>query len=187
MNKKRQYELAKEILNQASRSKIKTRDKGPTKKLDCPVLLVVRKLYIFPEYPIQKDTKKNRQTIAQKIRQELLQIKKQKCDCKFTTSIGELILSQTSGKLPPGKLEFLTRFPMTSLHNHDITKAANAIKLQSKRQSFKGIFSGKTLKKSVNIFTILFLLLLGCPGSHVILIFRGVLVHFVKKGSFKRE
>lgn len=164
MNKKRQYELAKEILNQASRSKIKTRDKGPTKKLDCPVLLVVRKLYIFPEYQIQKDTKKNRQTIAQKIRKELLQIKKQKCDCKFTTSIGELVLSQTTGKPPPGKLEFLTRFPMTSLHNHDITKAANAIKLQSKRQSFKRIFSEKTLKKSVSsIFTILLFFLLGCP------------------------
>ena len=52
---------------------------------------------------------------------------------------------------------------MTSLHNHDITKAANAIKLQSKRQSFKRIFSEKTLKKSVSIFTILLFFLLGCP------------------------
>jgi len=141
LNKKHQYELKKEIMNQATRFQIKSRNKGPSKKLDCPVLFAVRKMYFFPEFPLSVDTKRNRGNIAAKIRARLTKIKKEICHC-YTNSESESDQQTSSAKNSrplPGKLEFLTRLPGTSSHNHDVSKAANFMKLQLKKLGSKGL------------------------------------------------
>ena len=145
LNKKHQYELKKEIMNQATRFQIKSRNKGPSKKLDCPVLFAVRKMYFFPEYPLETDTKRNRGNIAAKIRARLAKIKKETCNCEKKGEIeseqqtSSVSSSTRTGRPLPGKLEFLTRLPGTSAHNHDVSKAANFMKLQLKKLGSKGV------------------------------------------------
>ena len=60
---------------------IKTRKLAQhSKKLDCPVTFTVKKIYLFPEYKIVKDTKWNRTTAAKKIKHLLSEIKERKKD-----------------------------------------------------------------------------------------------------------
>ncbi|XP_065663272.1 squamous cell carcinoma antigen recognized by T-cells 3 isoform X3 [Hydra vulgaris] len=144
-NKKQQYELKKEILNQATRIQIKSRNKGPSKKLDCPVLFAVRKLYFFPEYPLENDTKRNRALIAQNLRAHLAKIKLEKCVCvKSDDNYENIALTNL-----PGKLEFLTRFPPNNEHNHSVAKAASFIKLQMKKLVSKA--TENTIKKVAEV------------------------------------
>eukprot|EP00111_Clytia_hemisphaerica_P004917 TCONS_00014140-protein len=136
VNKKQQYELRKEIMNQATRYQIKSRNKGPTKKLNCPVLFAVRKMYLFPEFPVENDSKRNRGSVANKIRAKLLKIKKETCTCHISTDENDL---QSNQQHIPGKLQFLTKLPGTSFHNHDVSKAANFMKIQLKKLGSKGV------------------------------------------------
>lgn len=138
-NKKQQYVLKKEILNQATRFQIKSRNKGPSKKLDCPVLFAVRKMYVFPEYPLENDTKRNRAMVAQKIRARLARIKKEKCQCE------QKECDDATMELP-GRVEYLTKLPGTCSHNHDVSKAANFMKLQLKKLGTRGIQMIQTKK-----------------------------------------
>lgn len=127
--------MKKEILNQATRFQIKSRNKGPSKKLDCPVIFAVRKIYVFPEYPLENDTKRNRALIAQKIRARLARIKKEKCTCEAK----EAEESEVTSNDLPGRVEYLTKLPGTGAHNHDVTKAANFMKLRLKKLGTRGI------------------------------------------------
>ncbi|XP_057295311.1 squamous cell carcinoma antigen recognized by T-cells 3-like isoform X2 [Hydractinia symbiolongicarpus] len=146
-NKKQQYELRKEILNQATRFQIKSRNKGPSKKLDCPVLFAVRKLYFFPEYPLETNTKRNRALVAQKLRGKLTQIKKEICTCTHKES-GDNTSTENDSSNILGKLEYFTRFPPNNEHNHDVAKAANFMKLQLKKHGSKGVEIMQTKKTS---------------------------------------
>ena len=76
---------------------IKTRKLSqPSKKLNCPVQFSVKKLYLFPEYAISKDTSWQRSSTSKKIKLVLqqLSIKKATTDDKVS-----------------GYLEYVTEFP----------------------------------------------------------------------------
>ena len=123
-------------MNQATRYQIKSRNKGPTKKLNCPVLFAVRKMYLFPEFPVENDSKRNRGSVANKIRAKLLKIKKETCTCHNNPDENDI---ESSQRHIPGKLQFLTKLPGTSFHNHDVSKAANFMKIQLKKLGSKGV------------------------------------------------
>ena len=108
-------------------------------------MFAVRKLYFFPEYPLETDTKRNRALIAQNLRARLAKIKLEKCIClKSNENYENLSLSNI-----PGKLEFLTRFPPNNEHNHSVAKAASFIKLQMKKLGSKST-ENIALKKTVS-------------------------------------
>ena len=74
----------------------------PTKKLDCPVTFHVKKLFRFPEFKIDADTKWNRSVASKKLRNSLEQIQ---------TSVSTEQNNQditTKSKL--GHVEYVTRF-----------------------------------------------------------------------------
>ena len=151
INKKAQYELRKEILNQATRYQIKSRNKGPSKKLDCPVLFACRKMYFFPEYPIEVDTKRSRAMVAAKLRSRLAEIKEEKCRCTIKQGDENVIRPEEySDPTLPGRLQYLTRFPYSSEHNHDVMKAAEIMKLLLKKHGQKGVQMMKPASKQVN-------------------------------------
>lgn len=133
-------------MNQATRFQIKSRNKGPSKKLDCPVLFAVRKMYFFPEYPLEVDSKRNRALVAQKIRARLARIKKEKCECCNKECADDRMPNEL-----PGRVEYLTKLPGANCHNHDVTKAASFMKLQLKKLGTKGMHIIQT-KKQVYAF-----------------------------------
>lgn len=103
-------------------------------------------MYIFPEFPLKEDTKRNRTVVAQKLKKELFKIKSDVCKCKDVQSN----VHQNPDNQVIGKLEYLTRFPSDTLHNHDVSKAANFMKLQLRKLGSKGI-EILQVKKSVSL------------------------------------
>lgn len=70
---------------------IKTRKlTQPTKKLDCPVVFNVKKIFRFPKFKIDHDTKWNRSVASKQLR--------------------NILMSKESQPVE-GHLEFITRFP----------------------------------------------------------------------------
>ena len=73
----------------------------PTKKLDCPVTLHLKKLYRFPTFEINNDTKWNRAVESQKIRTfKVIQ----------STSLTKRDDSQITADIEIGHLEYITKF-----------------------------------------------------------------------------
>lgn len=46
----------------------------PTKKLDCPVTFIVKKVFFYSKYKIEKDTKRKRTDMAKKIKEDIVPI-----------------------------------------------------------------------------------------------------------------
>ena len=75
----------------------------PTKKLDCPVTFHVKKLFRFPEFKVDTDTKWNRSVASNKLRNSLEQIQ--------TSVSTEQNNQEITIKLKLGHLEYVTRVP----------------------------------------------------------------------------
>ena len=72
----------------------------PTKKLDCPVKFHVKKIFRFPEFKVEKDTKWNRSVASKKLREYLEEL-------RTDNPIDKEKKSSTN----TGHLEFVTCFP----------------------------------------------------------------------------
>uniref|UniRef100_A0A7M6DLZ7 SWIM-type domain-containing protein n=1 Tax=Clytia hemisphaerica TaxID=252671 RepID=A0A7M6DLZ7_9CNID len=76
----------------------------PTKKMGCPVRMVCKKLFVFPDFIINKDTRKNRTSISAKLR---------KCFDEYSKAVEE-------GNCPAdqnlGYLLYVTKFPKPNNH-----------------------------------------------------------------------
>ena len=75
----------------------------PTKTLDCPVTFHFKKLFRFPEFKIDTNTKWNRSVASQKLRNLLEQIQ--------TSVLTEQNKQENMTKSKLGHLEYVTRFP----------------------------------------------------------------------------
>ena len=83
----------------------------PTKKVGCPVSMCCKKIYIFPKCSIAKDTKRNRTTMANKLRQ------------KFTLILQESNMAEKASKESPGELGslvYLTKFADSREHRYHL-------------------------------------------------------------------
>ena len=82
-----------------------------TKKVDCPVVLSVKKTLTFTLFKIEKDTKRRRTEAAKKIKSYLEEMKQ----------LGKIVKSEEF----KGKLQYLCQFPDPSAHqNHHTGQAA---------------------------------------------------------------
>jgi len=75
----------------------------PTKKMGCPVGMVCKKMYVFPDMVVPKDTKKNRTIFSLKLKKRFEEVYK-------------LIESGQEVREELGSLVFVTKFPDPKTH-----------------------------------------------------------------------
>ena len=107
----------REILNEHSH--VKTRKSTqPSKKMDCPVKFSTKKIFTFPYFKIEKDTKRKRTEASQKLKEYLSSFTSMtnvKCENKESVKLEVKDMSQ---------LQYLVKLPTDSIHKYHHTGRA---------------------------------------------------------------
>ena len=101
----------------------------PSKKLDCPVKFSAKKLFLFPSFKIEKDTKRNRTETSKKLKEQLTSIKRRLQEKSITKEekCEEFDTKNKGDKPEPsiGILKYVFRFPASDSHrNHHTGRVA---------------------------------------------------------------
>ena len=100
----------------------------PSKKMDCPVIFTVKKMFCFPEFKIIKDTKRNRTEASRQLKQY---ISEQKQLFEETVSVSCKTENKQSIKMESekefGYLKFIVKPPIGGHKYHHIGRAAGLI------------------------------------------------------------
>ena len=100
LSNKEKQRLKRELTNDPANKRNLSR---PTKKMGCPVGMICKKMFIFPDMVVPKDTKKNRSNFSLKLK-------------KRFEDIYKLIASGQEVREDIGLLVYVTKFPDPKTH-----------------------------------------------------------------------